>query len=140
VSSFARPRSGTWDGGYGARVRTFPFVPRSAAQLEIGDFWTVALSDGDLGVLQVRDLKGPGAGSRSSLVAGVVAWRGGRAPAATDLCGCLVLKQGLTDIRAFKEDGAQIIGNTSGTVPGAGLTSLGTTASAQSPRSGAGGP
>lgn len=123
MGPFPRPEAGPAVRSYCARVRSFPFVPRSAVQLEIGDFWTVTLSDGDLGVLQVRDLQRSGPGSRSLLVAGVVDWRGRRAPGAVDLDGCRVLAQGLTGIRAFTEDGAQIIGNATGTVPVAGLTS-----------------
>ncbi len=38
-------------------MRTFPFTPRSVAELEIGDYWTVELPSGGLGVLQVRDVK-----------------------------------------------------------------------------------
>lgn len=104
-------------------VRSFPFRPRSAADLEVGDFWTVALPSGGLGVLQVRDLKSSGPGSRSVLVAGVVDWRGYAEPDAGDLRGRRVLAQGLTRIEAFTDGAAAVLGNTTETVPTAGLTS-----------------
>jgi hypothetical protein len=104
-------------------VRSFPFVPRSAIQLEIGDFWTVPLSEGEWGVVQVRDLQRSGPGARSAFVAGVVDWRGARPPSAADLRGCRVLAHGLVSIKAFTEGGASILGNAPDTVPTAGLTS-----------------
>jgi hypothetical protein len=104
-------------------VRAFPFVPTSAAQLHVGDFWTVVLPDGDLGVLQVRDVTRSGPGARKAFVAGVVEWRGVAPPAAADLRGCRVLAQGLTRIEVFTEGGARILGTTSDTVPVEGLTS-----------------
>lgn len=121
---FVGPRGGTRERGYGARVRTFPFVPRSAAQLEVGDFWTVVLADGDMGVVQVRDVRRSGPGARSSFVAGVVDWRGTRGPSAADLRGCRVLAQGLVRVEAFTEGGARILGNAPDTEPVAGLTSV----------------
>ncbi len=104
-------------------MRSFPFTPRSVAELEIGDFWTVALPSGGLGLLQVRDLKRTGPGARTSLVAGVVDWRGDAQPQVDDLRGRRVLAQGLTRIEAFTEGAAAVLGNTTETVPTAGLTS-----------------
>jgi hypothetical protein len=124
MGPFQRVEGGAVRQAYRACVRSFPFVPRSAARLEIGDFWTVTLSDGDFGVLQVRDLRLSGPGTRSSFVAGVVDWRGQRAPMAADLRGCRVLAQGLTCIKVFTEGGAQIIGNAPDTAPVDGLTSV----------------
>lgn len=104
-------------------MRDFPLIPRSVADLEIGDYWVVALPSGGFGVLQVRDLKRTGSGARTAFVAGVVDWRGDKAPAPGDLDGRRVLAQGLTRIEVFTEGNARIIGNASGTVPIAGLTS-----------------
>jgi hypothetical protein len=104
-------------------VRSFPFVPRSTAQLEVGDFWTVPLSHGDVGILQVRDLKRSGTASRSAFIAGVVDWRGIRTPAPADLRGCRVLVQGLVRIEVFTEGGAQIVGNAADTAAVDRLTS-----------------
>jgi hypothetical protein len=104
-------------------VRSFPFTPRSAADLEIGDFWTLQLPSGGLGVLQVRDLMRSGPGARTSLVAGVVDWRGDAQPEAADLQGRRVLAQGLTRIEVFTEGAAAVLGNTTETVPTNGLTS-----------------
>jgi hypothetical protein len=104
-------------------VRSFPFTPRSVADLEVGDFWTVTLPSGGLGLLQVRDVKRSGPGARSAFVAGVVDWRGDEQPQATDLQGRRVLAQGLTRIEAFTEGRAAVVGNTTETVPVDGLTS-----------------
>lgn len=104
-------------------MRSFPFTPRSVAELEIGDFWTVALPSGGLGVLQVRDLKRSGPGARTAFVAGVVEWRGDAQPQAADLRGRRVVAQGLTRIEAFTEGAAAVVGNTMETVPTDGLTS-----------------
>jgi hypothetical protein len=92
-------------------------------QLEIGDFWTVALSSGNVGVLQVRDVIRAGPGARKSFVAGVVDWRGSTTPTAADLRGRRVLAQGRTSIAVFTEGGAQILGHAPDTVPVPGLTS-----------------
>lgn len=108
---------------YRAPMRTFPFSPRSAADLDLGDYWVVALPSGDLGVLQVRDLQKTGPGARTAFVAGVVEWRGDHAPSPGELEGRRVLAQGLTRIEVFTEGGAQVVGNAAGTVPVAGLTS-----------------
>ncbi|MDT7571106.1 MAG: hypothetical protein QOE05_1280 [Actinomycetota bacterium] len=104
-------------------MRSFPFTPRSATQLEIGDFWTVALPSGGLGCLQVRDLKRSGTGARTSFVAGVLDWRGDEQPQAADLAGKRVLAQGLTGIEIFTTGRAVVIGHTTETVPTEGLTS-----------------
>jgi hypothetical protein len=104
-------------------VRTFPLRPRSATDLEIGDFWTVALPSGGLGVMQVRDVARSGTGARKNFVAGVIDWRGDVAPSSADLRGRRVLAQGLTRIEGFTEADAEILGNAPETVPVEGLTS-----------------
>ena len=105
-------------------MRSFPLTPRSVVGLEIGDFWTVELPSGGLGVLQVRDVKRSGSGARTSFVAGVIDWRGDTPPTGADLAGRAVLAQGLTVIEVFTLGGAVVLGNTLDTVPAPGLTSI----------------
>jgi hypothetical protein len=104
-------------------MRTFPFTPRSVAEVEIGDYWTVGLPGGGLGVLQVRDVKRSGLGARTSFVAGVVDWHGDMPPEPSDLRGCRVLAQGLTRVEVFSQGQARLLGNAPDTVPVDGLTS-----------------
>jgi len=92
-------------------MRIFPLIPRSARDLRIGDFWTIPLSDGTYGCLQVTDLKKSGSGSLKTLVAGIVDWRGSLPPSEQDLAGRRILSQGLTRIEAFTEMGSQVLGN-----------------------------
>jgi len=103
--------------------RTYPLCPRSARDLRIGDYWTVPLSDGTFGCLQVTDLQQSGPGSLKTLVAGVVDWRDATPPSASDLAGRRVLEQGLTRIEAFTEVGSTVIGNTAEMVGGSALDS-----------------
>jgi hypothetical protein len=72
-------------------MRQFPFKPRSVADLELGDYWTIDLPQGGLGVLQVRDLVRTGPGARTAFVAGVIDWSGSTPPQASDLKGRRVL-------------------------------------------------
>jgi hypothetical protein len=111
--------------GYGdtVQLRTFPLIPRSARDLRIGDFWTVPLSDGTLGCLQVTDLKKSGSGSLKTLVAGIIDWRGSSPPSEQDLSGRRILAQGLTRIEAFTEMGSQILGTGAKTVGASALAS-----------------
>src|SRR5438093_8162699 len=92
--------------------RTYPLSPRSSRDLRIGDYWTVPLSDGTFGCLQVTELQQSGPGSLKTLVAGVVDWRDAMPPSQSDLVGRRVLEQGLTRIEAFTEVGSRVIGNT----------------------------
>ena len=103
--------------------RVFPLSPRSTRDLEVGDYWVVPLSDGSFGACLVTDLKRSGPGALSSMVVGVVDWRGDAEPAAADLAGRRVLAQGLTRVEVFTEGGAQILGNSQATLRGQDLRS-----------------
>jgi len=91
--------------------RAFPLSPGSTRDLEVGDFWAVALDDGTFGACQVTDLKRSGAGARTSLVAGVLDWSGAEPPTTETLSGVAVLAQGLVGVEVFTKGGATIIGN-----------------------------
>jgi len=92
--------------------REFPLSPRSTTDLEIGDFWTVRLSDGSLCACQVTDLNRSGPGALTSVLIGVLDWRGDVEPLAHELAGRRVLAQGLTRVEVFTEGGAPVLGNT----------------------------
>ena len=86
-------------------------------------FWEVALPDGSFGVCQVTDLLRSGEGSLTVVEAGVVDWRGSIPPRVEDLVGRRILVNGMVGIRVFTEGGAQVLGNTTLTVPGPEMTS-----------------
>ncbi|MCU1623280.1 MAG: hypothetical protein JWL79_2125 [Frankiales bacterium] len=92
--------------------------------MEIGDFWAVELADGRYGAAQVRDLQGSGVGALTTFVMGVVDWSGEELPGDSDLVGRTVLDQGLARIDVFTKGGAKMLGNSSATVTGPGLTSV----------------
>lgn len=103
--------------------RKFPFSPRSARDLRVGDFWAVALQDGSLGCLQVTDLQESGPGALKTLVAGIIDWRGSSPPTGSEIAGRRVLAQGLTRIEAFTKINAQVLGNSNDTVRASDLAS-----------------
>ena len=70
----------------------------------------VAREDGRWGCLQVTDLKETGAGSRTSLVVGVLPWVSATRPEVKVLSGLKVIQQGLTNTRIFTEGHAAVIG------------------------------
>jgi len=91
--------------------RAFPLSPGSTRDLEVGDFWAVALADGTFGACQVTDLKRAGIGARTTLVAGVLDWSGAEPPTTETLSGVALLAQGLVGVEVFTKGGATIIGN-----------------------------
>ncbi|MEU6745169.1 hypothetical protein ABZ914_02965 [Spirillospora sp. NPDC046719] len=91
--------------------RNFPFTPETSRDLEIGDFWAVELPlDGLYSCFQVTELARSGPGSRAFLGAGVVDWCESTPPTVQDVTGRIVLRHGLIHIDAFKQTGAQILG------------------------------
>jgi hypothetical protein len=90
--------------------RTFPFIPKSSRDLQLGDFWAVRLSDGRFGCAIVTDLKPSGVASRKSLVAGLVDWVG-VSPPTHDAATGEIFAQGLTGIEAISATGSKILGN-----------------------------
>ena len=103
--------------GYSSRMRRYPFVPGSTADLQVGDLWTVPLKGGDLAVLQVRGLKTSGAGAYTHLVAGVVNWRSPTLPVGYDLRGRRVLIEGVVRFEVFAPGRAEVFGNSDQIVP-----------------------
>jgi hypothetical protein len=91
--------------------RQFPFTPARTADLEVGDFWAVQLTDGRFGCYQVTDVRRSGPLSRAAFYAGIVDWTGAQPPSADDILGRDLLTQGLTPLAVFTKGGAKVIGN-----------------------------
>lgn len=85
--------------------RRFPFTPRSATQLRIGDLIGVQASSGRWGCLQVVDLE-PRA--RVNLWAGVLDWAGGEPPTEASTAGSRTLDAPLTGIELFTQGRLQV--------------------------------
>jgi hypothetical protein len=91
--------------------RQFPLAPTRTRELEVGDFWAVQLDGGHHGCAQVTEVKRHGPGSRSTFIAGILAWRGLAAPTAEGIEGAAVLEQGLMRVEVFTTAGAVLLGN-----------------------------
>ena len=94
-----------------ALERRFPLRPSRTRELEAGDFWAVELEDGTYGCVQVTELNRQGVGSRTTLLVGIMAWRGADAPTADRVDGAIVVEQGLTHLKVFTHAGAVVLGN-----------------------------
>lgn len=94
-------------------MRTFPFSPRSATGLEVGDLIAVPREDGRWGCLQVTDLTRRGTGSRTTLVVGVLPWVGEQPPTSQEVSGVSVTEQALTGIEIFTQGGLEVVDTTS---------------------------
>ena len=94
-------------------MRTFPFSPRSATSLEVGDLIAVPREDGRWGCLQVTDLKRHGTGARTTLVVGVLPWVGEQPPTHREVSGLSVTEQALTGIEIFTQGGVEVVATSS---------------------------
>lgn len=92
-------------------ARQFPLTPARTAELEVGDFWAVQLTDGRFGCLQITSVRRSGPASRTTFYAAVVDWAANQPPTADDIRGRDLLVQGLTRFEVFTKGGAQVIGN-----------------------------
>ncbi|MCB0910237.1 MAG: hypothetical protein KDB60_01305 [Propionibacteriaceae bacterium] len=91
--------------------RDFPFSPKSATRLEVGDLIAISGSDGDWAVLQVSTLPRTGPGARTTLGVGVLPWRGKKQPTAEAIAGLEFVEHGLTSIEIFTDGGAEVVGS-----------------------------
>ena len=94
-----------------ARMKSFPFVPKSTNPLQRGQFWSIPLVDDQFGAGCVlgEHLK-EGKLSTRIFLAGVVRWIGTKPPAASDLAGCDVLRFGFAHILTIATTGGSILG------------------------------
>ena len=90
---------------------TYPFAPKSNAQLEPGQFWSIPLSDGRFGCGRVlRVDRDRSYGARVLLVGAILDWVGDRPPTAEAIAGREVLAVGTTHVRTISYGGGMVIG------------------------------
>lgn len=89
--------------------RAFPFAPKSASQLELGDLIGIPFNAGGWAVLQVSALRRTGPGARTTLGVGVLPWRGNQRPTAEAIVGLEFVEHGMTVIEIFTEGGAEVV-------------------------------
>lgn len=96
------------------RVRRldYPFVPKSTAYLQPGQFWSIPLSNGSFACGRVIQLKSNGGKKRDPrlFLAGLMDWVGPVPPSRDALIGARVLEQGEVHIRTILAAGGQILG------------------------------
>lgn len=93
------------------RKKTYPFIPKSTALLERGDFWAILLKDGSFGAGCVVGSALAGGKVQSRIfIAGVVAWHGTSPPEAEQLFGRRVVEHAFAHIKAITESGGSILG------------------------------
>ena len=91
--------------------RTFPFLPRSARQLQQGDLIAVPCEPSGWACLQVVEVKQSGVGSVKNFVAGALPWFGEDPPTPRSVRRLAAEKVGLTRTEIFTEAGCQVVGN-----------------------------
>lgn len=83
----------------------FPFTPKSATALAVGDLVGVEGADGRWGCLQITDLEPR---KRSFFWAGVLDWSGTSPPNSESTDGCPTLDNRMTGIELFTEGHLQV--------------------------------
>jgi hypothetical protein len=93
-------------------MASYPFKPKSSANLRQGDFWALPLDAGKFGCGRVISLKPKtGTGSRSMLLAGLMNWVGDKPPTSEEIAGCTTIAQGQIHLRSIWETGGEVLGN-----------------------------
>lgn len=96
----------------------YPFVPKSAAHLEVGHFWPIQLSKGGFRCGCVLGfLEREGKRRRSGFLAGLLDWRGDSYPTAKAIRSAAVVRQGFAHIRIIAESPSGILGRQESLVP-----------------------
>lgn len=89
----------------------YPFTPKSAAWLRVGDFWALPLSDGTFGCGRVIEVPDKAVRRNSmQLLAAVLDWHSNVPPSEESIAGATCLAQGDAHIRAITRTGGQILG------------------------------
>jgi len=90
---------------------TFPFIPKSNAQLEPGQFWSIPLSDGRFGCGRVLRIdRDRSYGARILFVGAVLDWVGDAPPTAEAIAGRPILGVGVMHVRGISYGGGAVIG------------------------------
>ncbi len=89
----------------------YPFVPKTNANLEPGQFWAVPLSDGRFACGRVLSVdRDRPYGARTMFVAGLLDWLGDKPPTADSIAGARLLEVGNAHVRLIQQDGGTILG------------------------------
>ena len=89
----------------------FPFVPKSASELEPGVYWAFPLSDGRFGAAVVLSrVVSAGKPNRQLFITGVLDWAGSAPPSADDLCSASIVESGMAHIRTIKYNAGEALG------------------------------
>ncbi len=86
----------------------YPFTPRSATALTVGDLIPVQGDTAGWACLQVLELA-PRA--RSYFIVGLLDWRGSLPPGPADVRAAAPLRRAMTRIEVFTEGGLEVVGN-----------------------------
>jgi hypothetical protein len=96
------------------RHPAYPFVPRSSAYLEAGQFWSIPLSDGRFAcgrVLAVPREPDPLIMvGRRAFLAGLIGWAGAAPPDGEAIAGAGLVDQGFAHIKSITTTGGEILG------------------------------
>ena len=90
--------------------RTFPFVPKSIADLLPGQFWAIRLSDGRFACGRVLRISKPLKGLPNMFVAGLLDWVGAAPPTGTTIAGASLVEYGQASIQMIQEAGDGVLG------------------------------
>ena len=90
---------------------TYPFIPRSTAQLEPGQFWTFTMRNSEYACGVVLQLVSFGDKTNTRMfVAGLLNWTGSQKPTSDDLVKCAVIEHGEVHIKTITENSGEILG------------------------------
>ena len=89
----------------------YPFVPKSSAKLQPGQFWGIPLSDGRFACGRVMAAIPKGeSGSNTSFIAGLLDWVDTEPPSEESIAGAKLLETGQAHVRAITSTSSQILG------------------------------
>lgn len=93
-----------------SRARQFPFVPRSNAYLERGDYWAIPTRRGGWYGCAAVLWPGRNSGSRVTFGIGLLDWCGPQVPMPDDLDGARVLEFGFAHVKTVADSGRHLVG------------------------------
>ena len=93
---------------------TYPFQPKSTANLQAGQFWPIRLPDGGFGCGMVLDVVSD---SRREFLAGLIDWYGQEEPLHTEIMERSLIAQGIGHVKMILEGYAWITGTLPSEVP-----------------------
>lgn len=95
-------------------VTSYPFVPKSNAHLQPGDFWAIPLVDGSYACGRVLQLPPPGTpGGKVQFFGGLLDWHGHAMPDSASLAGARLAEQGVMHLHSITRIGGNVLGNRS---------------------------